>query len=131
MPTLHFEYTDNLKIADRVRPFLLEVHHLLVEIIKTDLGTCRSLVVPSTDFVIGSGNESAAFIQLTIKMLPGRSDEVKKKLGSALYKKIRQDFAPQVDQIKTQIRVYLQDTDIDHYYGLAEEKVVPGYEDKK
>jgi hypothetical protein len=54
-------------------------------------------------------------------MLPGRSDEVKDELGSLLYQKIRKDFAPQVDQLKTQVRVYLQDTDIKHYYGLKQE----------
>jgi 5-carboxymethyl-2-hydroxymuconate isomerase len=122
MPTLYFEYTNNLKISDKVKPFLLEIHHLLVDTIKTDLETCRSLVTPYSDFVIGSGNNNTAFIQLTINMLPGRSDEVKDKLGAAIYEKIKQDFSAQINQFKTQIRVYLQDTDIDHYYGLKQER---------
>ena len=44
MPTIHFEYTNNLNISKKVKPFLLSVHHLLVEMIKTDLPTCRSLI---------------------------------------------------------------------------------------
>ncbi len=123
MPTLHFEYTANLKIAEKTPQFIREVHQLLVKRIKTDLETCRSLVIPYSDFIIGSGDSSAAFIQLTLKILPGRTNEVKNSLGSALYQKIRQDFGSEVNRFRTQVRVYLQDTDIDHYYGLKEEKI--------
>ena len=36
--------------------------------------------------------------------------------------KIRKEFSSQVNRFRTQIRVYLQDTDIDHYYGLNQER---------
>lgn len=118
MPTIHFEYTDNLKIADGLKPFLNEVHNLLVQIIKTDLPTCRSLIACFDDYVVGDGNPDNAFIQLTIKMLPGRSSDVKRKLGNMLFERIQTTFEKEITRLKTQVRVYLQDTDIEHYYGL-------------
>ncbi len=119
MPTINFEYTDNLKITNELKSFLQEVHYLLVDTIKTDLPTCRSLISPYTDYVVGDGNAKNAFIQLTIKMLPGRSEDLKHSLGNTLLEKIQTTFAPEINRLNTQIRVYLQDTDIDHYYGLA------------
>jgi len=120
MPTIHFEYTDNLKIADGLKPFLKEVHHLLVETIKTDLPTCRSLIARFDDYVVGDGNPDNAFIQLTIKMLPGRSNDIKHKLGNILLGKIQKTFEEEINRLTTQVRVYLQDTDIEHYYGLSQ-----------
>ncbi len=118
MPTIHFEYTTNLKIVEKIKPFLLEVHHLLVEMIKTDLPTCRSLVAPYSDYVVGNGNDNNAFIQLTIKILPGRSEELKKQTGKALFDKIKKIFANEINRLNTEVRVYLQETDIEHYHGL-------------
>ena len=118
MPTIHFEYTDNLKIADWLKLFLQEVHSLLVQTIKTDLATCRSLIVCHNDYVVGDGNSNNAFIQLTIKMLPGRDDDIKHKLGNLIFEKIQKTFEKEISGLTTQVRVYLQDTDIAHYYGL-------------
>ena len=119
MPTLHFRFTDNLKINDDIKPFLQEAHHLLVDTIKTDLPTCRSLISAYTDYVVGDGSAENAFIQLTIKMLPGRDDNLKHSLGNMLLEKIQITFASEINRLKTQIRVYLQETDIKYYYGLA------------
>lgn len=118
MPTIHFEYTSNLKIADQVKPFLQEAHHLLVETIKTDLATCRSLIVCHNDYVVGDGDPNNGFIQLSIKMLPGRNDDIKHKLGNILFEKIKNTFKEKINPLTTQIRVYLQETDIKYYYGL-------------
>jgi 5-carboxymethyl-2-hydroxymuconate isomerase len=118
MPTIHFEYTNNLKISEKIKPFLLEVHHLFVEMIKTDLPTCRSLVTPYADYVVGNGDSNNAFIQLTIKILPGRSDELKKQTGKALFDKIKATFSDEINRLNTEVRVYLQETDVEHYHGL-------------
>ena len=120
MPTIHFEFTDNLKIKNEAKEFLQSVHHMLVDTIKTDLPTCRSLIHSYSDFVVGDGDTNNAFIQLTIKMLPGRDNSVKHSLGNRLFEKIQTTFKTEINRLKTQVRVYLQDTDIEHYYGLSQ-----------
>ncbi len=120
MPTIHFEYTDNLKISNELKPFLQDVHYLLVDMIKTDLPTCRSLIKPYSDYVVGNGDYQNAFIQMTIKMLPGRDDELKHSLGNALLEKIHSTFTSEINRLNTEIRVYIQDTNINHYYGLIQ-----------
>lgn len=118
MPIINFEYTDNLKIDEKIKPFLLEMHDILVKEIKTDLRTCRSSISKILDYVIGDGDPKNAYIILRIKMLPGRTDEIKSKTGKIILEKIYRDFANEIKKQDTQVRVYLTETDKQHYYGL-------------
>ncbi|OGT38671.1 MAG: hypothetical protein A3F12_04600 [Gammaproteobacteria bacterium RIFCSPHIGHO2_12_FULL_38_14] len=120
MPTIHFEYTNNLKISGKIKSLLLEVHYLLVDMIKTDLPTCRSLITPYADYVVGDGNSNNAFIQFSIKILPGRSNELKKQTGKAIFNKINEALLNEIKEFRTDVRVYLQEVDIEHYHGLNE-----------
>lgn len=118
MPTIHFEYTENLKITHKIKPFLLDIHHFLVDTIKTDILTCRSLILPYNNYVIANGDDSNAFVQLTVKILPGRPEELKQQVGKLLLEKLKTTFAHEIDQLQTELRVYIQETDINHYHGL-------------
>ena len=118
MPILNFEFTDNLKIDNKIKSFLFETHHILVAEIKTDLYTCRSSISKITDYVIGDGNHNNAYIILRIQMLPGRNDEIKNCTGKILLEKIYRDFSGEIKNHDTQVRVHLTETDKNHYYGL-------------
>lgn len=118
MPVVHFEYTDNLTIDPQVTSFLKTVHTTLVDIIKTDLATCRSTIACHRDYVVGDGNPRNAFIQLSIRMLPGRSKETKDALGHELLAMINKVFAEEIKARPTQIRVHLTEVERDYYYGL-------------
>src|SRR3990167_4265872 len=111
MPILNFEYTDNLKIDTEVKLFLLEVHHILVQEIKTDLRTCRSSISKISDYVIGDGNSNNAYIILRIQMLPGRTDDIKNRTGEILLEKIYSNFSDEIKKHDTQVRVSLTETD--------------------
>ena len=118
MPILNFEFTDNLKIDEKIKLFLLETHNILVQEIKTDLRTCRSSIAKISDYVIGDGNPNNAYIILRIQMLPGRTDDIKNRLGKILLEKIHNDFSSEIKKYDTQVRVSLTETDKKHYYGL-------------
>ncbi len=118
MPIITLEYTSNLSIDEKIRPFILETHRILVDIIKTDLRTCRSQIIKIADYVIGDGDAKNASIVLAIRMLPGRSDETKHQLGKILLDKIHRDFSDEIKKYDTQVRVSLTETDKKHYYGL-------------
>src|SRR3990167_6727959 len=118
MPIINFEYTDNLKIDSRIKSFLLEIHGILVQEIKTDLRTCRSNITKISDYVIGDGDSSNAYIILRIQMLPGRTDDIKNHTGKTLLEKIYTDFSDEIKKHDTQVRVSLTETDKKHYYGL-------------
>jgi len=118
MPVIHFEFTANLAIDNQVKPFIAELHNALVEIIKTDLQTCRSVISRHENYVIGNGAEKNAFIQLSIRMLPGRDKATKDRLGKYLMDRVNQVFSEEINAHVTQTRVYLTEIDKDYYYGL-------------
>lgn len=118
MPVVHFEYTNNLSIESQVHSFLKEVHASLVDIIKTDLLTCRSVIICHQDYLIGDGDPHNAFIQLSIRMLPGRSKETKDELGHHLLARIKQFFEKEIIKYQTQTRVHLTEVEKAYYYGL-------------
>lgn len=120
MPRITFEYTDNLAIRDEIDAFIKDVHEDLVSIIQTDLFTCRTVIQRHEDYLIGDGDVKNAFIQLSIKMLPGRSNLIKNKLGTLLLDKINHQFSGKIQKLNTQVRVYLTEVDIAHYYGLPD-----------
>ena len=118
MPILNFEFTDNLKIDEKIKLFLLETHNILAQEIKTDLLTCRSSISKISDYVIGDGNSNNAYIILRIQMLPGRTDDIKNRTGEILLEKIYSNFSDEIKKHDTQVRVSLTETDKKHYYGL-------------
>ena len=122
MPIITLEYSSNLSIDKKIRPFLLEIHQILVDEIKTDLRTCRSSMMKCDNYVIGDNDPKNEFIVLTIRMLPGRTDEIKKQLGKILLQKINRDFENEITTHDTQVRVYLTEIDKKHYYGVIIKK---------
>ncbi len=119
MPIINFEYSSNLTIDTQIKPFLGITHHVLVDIIKTDLTHCRSTITRHHEYLIADGNSDNAFIQLSVRMLPGRTKETKDKLGHELLTMIKQTFAGEIEKFNTQIRVSLTEIEKDFYYGLA------------
>jgi 5-carboxymethyl-2-hydroxymuconate isomerase len=91
----------------------------LVQEIKTDLTSCSSIFTKIENYVIGNDQPQNAFIVLRIQMLPGRMHETKDRLGKILLKKIYHDFSSAIEACDTQVRVYLTETDKQHYYGLS------------
>lgn len=118
MPVTLFEYTDNLVICGKIKPFLLQAHKSLVAIIQTDLPTCRSTITKHQDYVVGDGAPENAFIQFSVRMLPGRSEATKQELGNHLLISIHDTFGGEIARLKTQVRVCLTEVDLNHYYGL-------------
>jgi 5-carboxymethyl-2-hydroxymuconate isomerase len=118
MPIITFEYSSNLTIDKKIRTFLLETHQILVDEIKTDLRTCRSTILKCENYVIADDDPKNAFIVLSIRMLPGRTEETKNRLGEIVLQKIHRDFSETIAKFDTQIRVALTETDKNHYYGL-------------
>lgn len=117
MPTIKIHYTDNIKISNKLDGFSRSLHSTLVEVIKTDIDTCRTLIYPCKSYAVGdSSSNFDGFIQLEINILPGRSPKLRKLLGNILLtdlKSLCNDSDVSIDY-----RVIVNETDTEFYFGL-------------
>ncbi|WP_150467223.1 hypothetical protein [Francisella sp. SYW-9] len=117
MPTIKIYYTDNIQISDKLDKFSKSLHTTLVEIIKTDIHTCRTLIYPCKNYIVGdSSSNFDGFIQLEVDILPGRSTELRKKLGNILLGDLKL-LCSDCD-ISIDYRVTVRQTDTEFYFGL-------------
>ena len=117
MPTIRFDYTSNINIDSKLDRFLHKIHGLLVQTIKTDIDTCRTLINKYDTFLVGNGNSKYnAFVQLEANILPGRSHKIKNELGNTLLKEIK--LLCEEDNVNIDFRVIIRETDTQFYFGL-------------
>ncbi len=86
MPWLTVEYSDNLQTAISLdKTVIALLHGLVAEVINTEVSSCKTKCTVITSFLLGEQhNENHAFLLCTIKILPGRSDDVKIQLKKQL-----------------------------------------------
>lgn len=78
MPHLIFECSDEIKSKLSFDQIFVELHQMLSDVLPTQISSCKSRVVPYNQYLVGD-DENNLFIHLTIKILSGRTSEVKNK----------------------------------------------------
>mgnify|MGYP006083060011 CR=1 FL=1 len=117
MPTIKIFYTDNISIKDKIDSFIKNTHTKLVEIIATDIHTCRTLIYPCSSYMVGNTKSKYnAYIQLNIAILPGRSSDLRKKLGRTLLHDLQK--LCESNSVSIDFRVAVSETDTEFYFGL-------------
>src|SRR5699024_4990705 len=94
MPHITVEYTDNIDREANI-PLLLE------QINKTiarhgdvfPIGGLRTRAIRLTDYVIADNMENDAFVQVTMKIGPGRSEKVKKQVTGEMFDMMEAHFS--------------------------------------
>ena len=116
MPTITILYTDNINIKNKLDDFIKSTHTKLVEIIDTDIHTCRTLAYPYSDYRVGLESKYDAYIQLDIAILPGRSPALRKELGETLLQDLRK--LCNGNSMSIDFRVAVSETNAQFYFGL-------------
>jgi 5-carboxymethyl-2-hydroxymuconate isomerase len=115
MPHLIFECSEEIKLKLSFESILLELHSILSNLLPTQMSSCKSRVIPYRDYLVGD-TANNLFIHLTIKILPGRTVDVKDMVGKKILKfleKIVNDL--NLDSVSISIEI----VDLtDHYYKL-------------
>jgi 5-carboxymethyl-2-hydroxymuconate isomerase len=117
MPTIKIHYTNNIDIKNKIDTYIQKTHKMLVDVIGTNLDTCRTLIYPCSQYMVGGDNTRyTAFIQLEIAILPGRDVQLRQYLGEILLNEVKtlcRDSSERID-----FRVVVVETDNDFYFGL-------------
>lgn len=115
MPQIQFEYTANiaLPLEHTTTRILPEVHRILHEVGDVTLNNCKSRVHLLQDYYIGDGAKEHAFVHLQIKLLEGRSDELKQKLGTEILTMLQTLLADAISEFAENLQISVHFIDIE------------------
>ena len=115
MPQIKVEYSAGLGAGFDAPAFARHLHAIVVEIAGADLGSCKTRLVRLDDHVIGDGSANQAMIHIDLRILTGRTDDQKRRLGEAvLAAAVAAVDKPEDMQI--QVTVEVRELDRAHYH---------------
>jgi len=120
MPQLTLEYTANVDQEIVVDDLFARLHQVLVDVGGLPIGNCKSRAVRLEDYYIAGGGPRNAFAHLTIRLLEGRSIELKQEIGRASLRVLGQYFAPSSANLDLQLTVELHDIERATYFKIPE-----------
>lgn len=103
MPQLRLEYSANVLEKNNMTQLFEACHKTLVEILPTDIKTCKSRAIECESFYVGDGNPKNAFVHVALKVLPGRDAEVLKKVGEVIMDILKNYFSQSLQAFNLQI----------------------------
>jgi 5-carboxymethyl-2-hydroxymuconate isomerase len=113
MPHIFLEYSDNIFESDFVTLFE-RCHAVLTQQLPTQLESCKSRALQHSVYYVGNGNPQNAFVSVSIKILPGRSEQTLQKVNQELMKLFKNFFSTSLQKLNCQIT--LEITEISKYY---------------
>ncbi len=103
MPHLTVEFTSNIFEKDTLKPLFQECHALLAEMLPTKISSCQSRASEYVSYYIGEGEKNNAFVHVILKILPGRTPEILKKVGESLIELFTQYFERSATELNLKI----------------------------
>ena len=83
MPHIIVEYTQGL--SEDIPKLLTALHNDLAPRDTINIHAIKTRAIPIQYVIVGDGNEPDKMIHITLKLLPGRSDELKKQMAQGLF----------------------------------------------
>ncbi|HSO59081.1 MAG TPA: 5-carboxymethyl-2-hydroxymuconate Delta-isomerase [Paenisporosarcina sp.] len=94
MPHFIVEYTDNIKNEANIAKLFEEIHKVLIARDTIfPVGGIRSRAIEVHDYRMADGAEDDAFVHAVLKIGAGRSAEIKKDVGDALFEVMKEHFS--------------------------------------
>ena len=109
MPHLILEYSSNIVEKEDFSDYFENAHNLLVEKISTNINACKSRAIKCNNYYLGDGNINNAFIHLTLKILSGRSEEMKTEIANALIDLTKDNFSKSLAAFNLKISIEVAD----------------------
>lgn len=107
MPHLIFECSQQLEQKLSFQTIFNDCHLMLSELLPTQITSCKSRIISCNQYLVGDDRDNM-FIHLTIRILPGRSEEVKSAVIAKSKSIIRQSLC-ELEIKNTSISVDLYD----------------------
>ncbi len=83
MPHIIVEYSDTLSMD--ISELTKELHNTLGDLPTVDINTVRTRAMPVQHTITGAEGYAKTLIHITLKLLPGRDDALRKTMAQALF----------------------------------------------
>lgn len=84
MPHITLQYSDNIAGRMDFDTMFSKIHDALGEMAGIDIKNCKSRAIKLADYRVAGGGAELAFAHLEVRILAGRSDELKGAIGGRL-----------------------------------------------
>lgn len=120
MPHLTLEYSANVPDPPDIQGILREFHRVLQETAGIKIANCKSRGRIADEYLVADGGSSHAFVHLDVRILEGRSVELKKELGNRLLETLREHFSSAEAVLDLQMTVEIRDIERSSYFKHPE-----------
>lgn len=118
MPHLILECSDNIREEVNTKILFPKLHTLLCEVGPFQLIDIKSRLIRHSEFLVGDGIKSTAFIHLQLAIISGRDISVKEKISTTLLKFLEREYAKSVAELNCSITVEIRDLEKESYMKI-------------
>ncbi len=103
MPHLILEFSSNIIEKNNLSELFKTCHIILANELPADLGSCKSRSLESNAYYIGDGRATNAFVHISVKVKPGRSEEALQRVAGKLMAVFQSYFTASLKSLNLQI----------------------------
>ncbi|MBQ1087920.1 5-carboxymethyl-2-hydroxymuconate Delta-isomerase [Streptomyces sp. B93] len=117
MPQITVERSPRLDHVDWEQ-FALALHPVVVEVAAARTEACKTRVLRTEDEAVGAGAEGHAIVNVSLALLPGRTEETKARLTEAVVDLLRKHIEP-VDGLTLHLSAEVRELDASYQKAVV------------
>ena len=123
MPHFVLEYSDNILEEVDYEDFFKRLHTLLVENGPFNLSDIKSRAIRHKQFYVADGQESNAFVHLTLSIFKGRDLSIRQAMGEKFLAFLKGEFARSFEKLNCSYTVEIKEMDKETYFKVISGKL--------
>ncbi|WP_339858683.1 5-carboxymethyl-2-hydroxymuconate isomerase [Thalassospira alkalitolerans] len=116
MPQIEIEYSANLPIVEQLRALAISLHREIAVVADAEPASFKTRLSPLENVVIADGGPHHGMVHLDVRLLSGRSDDVKYEVGRIALETLRVHLENLVGDYAVQFSVEVHDLDRANYH---------------
>jgi len=116
MPHFVLEYSDNILEEVDFKDFFKKLHTLLVDVGPFNLSDVKSRAIRHQEFYVANGQESNAFVHLTLSIFKGRDLSIRQAVGERILAFLKGEFARSFEELSCSVTVEVREMQKETYF---------------
>jgi 5-carboxymethyl-2-hydroxymuconate isomerase len=123
MPHFVLEYSDNILEKVDYKDFFKKLHTLLADVGPFNLCDIKSRAIRHQPFYVANGQESNAFVHLTLSIFKGRDLSIRQAVGEKILAFLKGEFARSFEKLNCSYTVEVKEIDKETYFKATSGKL--------